>query len=296
MRQPENEMRHIRHRTAATLLAALCAALLVTACGSSSSSSKAASASPCHPAHHLRTIVSGVLSVGVYPYPPYGDQAGNKLAGVDGTILTRIAAMECLKVRPVPGAASSMISDVQTGRADTIMGDWHRTVPRSKIVLQSAPPYVDPMVLVSKSGLGTLRQLKGKTVGSVLGFNWDADLTKLFGGDMKVYPTDQAAYADLKAGRIQVVVDTPGAALFELKTEGMSGYKSVTAAADPAVSSTLLPAQINYPVNKDNPGLSSAISADIATLRANGTITKVLTSFGFPASVAKTGPPRMEGA
>lgn len=290
-------MREVKRRTAAVLLATSCAAVLLAACGSSSSSSsKAASASSCHPLHHVHTITSGVLSVAVYSYPPYGYQVGNHLAGVDGGIIDRIAAMECLKIVPVPGAAASMIPDVQTGRADTAMGDWYRTVPRSKIVQLGAPVYKDQMVLVSTSGVNTISGLKGKTVGSVLGFLWDADLTKLLGGSMKLYPTDQAAYADLKAGRIQVVVDTPGAAIFELKTESMTGYKFPVVAPDPSVAATVNPGQCNYPVAKGNLSLYSAMAADIATLRANGTIAKILVSFGFPASAANPGPPGMLGA
>lgn len=283
-------------RRTAWALAGLCAAFVLTACGSSSSSSKAASNPSCHAAHHVHTIVSGELSVAVYSYPPYGYQSGNQLAGVDGAIIHRIAAMECLNVTPVPGAAASMIPDVQTGRADTAMGDWYRTVPRSKIVKLGAPVYSDQMGLVSNSGLSTIPQLKGKTVGSVLGFLWDADLTKLLGSNMKLYPTDQAAYADLKAGRIQAVVDTPGASLFELKTNGMSGYKYAVVAPDPSVPTTIHPGQANYPVSKDNLGLYNAMAADIAALRANGTIAHILVSRGFPASSANPGPPAMLGA
>jgi polar amino acid transport system substrate-binding protein len=277
------------------LLAVPLVAVIVAACGSSKKVT--AVTRSCHPAHHVHTIVPGVLSVAVYSYPPYGYQVGDHLAGVDGEILTRIAAMECLKVRPVPGAAASMIPDVQTGRADTTMGDWYRTVPRSKIVILGAPVYKDEMVLVSKGGtVKTIPQLKGKKVGSVLGFLWDADLTKLLGGNMKLYPTDEAAYADLKAGRIQVVVDTPGASLFELKTEGMTGYKYEVPPPDPSVAASVHPGQANFPVSKSNPGLASAMDADIATLRANGTIRKILVSFGFPASAANPGPPAMLGS
>jgi polar amino acid transport system substrate-binding protein len=232
----------------------------------------------------------------VYSYPPYGYEANGKLAGVDGAIIGDIAAMECLKVNPVPVAAAAAIPDVQTGRADTAMGDWYRTVPRSKVVILGAPVYLDVMGLVSKSGLSTIPELKGKTVGSVLGFLWDADLTKLLGGNMKLYPTDEAAYADLKAGRIQVVVDTPGASEYELKTEGMTGYVFKQVAPDPAVAATVHSAQSMYPVNKNNPALYAAMAADIAKLRSNGTIAKILVANGFPASSANPGPPAMLGA
>jgi polar amino acid transport system substrate-binding protein len=234
--------------------------------------------------------------VSVYSYPPYGFESNGKLAGVDGAIINDIAALECLKVKPVPVAAAAAIPDVQTGRADTTMGDWYRTVPRSKVVILGAPVYADVMGLVSKSGLSTIPELKGKKVGSVLGFLWDADLTKLLGGDMKLYPTDEAAYADLKAGRLDVVVDTPGASEFELKTEGMTGYVFKQVAADPAVAATVHAAQSMYPVNKSNPGLYAAMAADIAKLRANGTIAKILVANGFPASLANPGPPAMLGA
>jgi polar amino acid transport system substrate-binding protein len=296
-------MRRINRRKAAALLAASCAVLLATACGSSSSSTSSAggaasssSSGSCHPAHQVHTLSQGNLSVSVYSYPPYGYESGGKLAGVDGAIIDDIAALECLKVKPVPVAAAAAIPDVQTGRADTAMGDWYRTVPRSKVVILGAPVYSDVMGLVSKSSLNTISELKGKTVGSVLGFLWDADLTKLLGGNMKLYPTDEAAYADLKAGRIQVVVDTPGASLFELKTESMTGYKFEQVAADPAVAATVHAAQSMYPVNKNNPGLYSAMAADIAKLRANGTIAKILVANGFPASAANPGPPAMLGA
>jgi polar amino acid transport system substrate-binding protein len=230
----------------------------------------------------------------VYPYPPYGFQQGNKLAGVDGDLISRIAAMECLSVKALPGAAAAMIPNVQSGRADTCIGDWYRTIPRSKIVLLSAPVYKDQMVLVSKNGsVSTVSQMKGKKVGSVLGFLWDDDLKTMLGNDVKLYPTDQAAYDDLKAGRTQVVVDTPGAALFEFKTEHMSGYKFKVAPADPAVSATVHPGQATFPVNKSNPALHRAIDADIAKLRADGTIAKVLVAHGFPASAAEAGRPAL---
>jgi polar amino acid transport system substrate-binding protein len=91
-------------------------------------------------------------------------------------------------------------------------------------------------------------------------------------------------------------VDTPGASLFELKTEGMTGYVFKQVAADPAVAATVHAAQSMYPVNKSNPGLYKAMADDIAKLRANGTIAKILVANGFPGSLANPGPPAMLGA
>ena len=63
------------------------------------------------------------------------------------------------------------------------------------------------------------------------------------------------------------------------------------AAPDPAVKATVKPGQTNYQVNKSNPGLSQAISDDLAKLRADGTIKQILTSEGFPAEAAEPGTP-----
>lgn len=251
------------------------------ACGGSSSSSKTstATAKACVPVHKdLKTVSPGLMSVGVYSYPPYGYQKGNEVAGVDGQIITKIAAMECLKIKPVPGAASAMIPSIQSGRADTVIGDWYRTRERSKILLLSDPIYLDKLVLISKEGFDQISQIKGKKVGSVLGFLWNDDLKKALGaGNLKLYPSAQEMYSDLTAGRIQVVADTAGSFTAAKKTNNLSAFTAKPAAPDPAVKATVQPGQTNYQVNKNNPGLSRAISEDLEKLRADGTIKQILT-------------------
>lgn len=279
----------------AALVAVSAGVFFLGACGGSSSSSNTSTstAKACVPVHKdLKTVSPGVMSVGVYSYPPYGFQKGNEVAGVDGQIITKIAALECLKIKPVPGAASAMIPSIQSGRADTVIGDWYRTRERSKILLLSAPIYLDKLVLISKEGFDQISQIKGKKVGSVLGFLWNDDMKKALGaGNLKLYPSAQEMYSDLTAGRIQVVADTSGSFTAAKKTNDLSAFTAKPAAPDPAVKATVKPGQTNYQVNKSNPGLSQAISDDLAKLRADGTIKQILTSEGFPAEAAEPGTP-----
>ena len=103
--------------------------LALTACGGGSTDSSTAPkvSANCKPKHDVKTITPGELSVAAYVYPPFSDVKGNTLGGAEGEIITKIAAMECLKIKVVPGAAAAMIPSITAGRADTTIGSWYRT-------------------------------------------------------------------------------------------------------------------------------------------------------------------------
>lgn len=280
-----------------SILAAIAAAgMALTACGGTDTNNSAAGGdipADCKPKHDVETITPGVLSVAAYVYPPFSDVKGNQLGGAEGEIITRVAAMECLKIKVVPGAAAAMIPSITAGRADTTIGSWYRTEERAKIVRLSAPVIVDQLTLISKSGVDSVPALKGQKVGSILGFLWNDDLKKLLGGDVKLYDTAQAMYADLAAGRIEVVVDTYPSAQSVLKTTPIDGLKFEVPPADPAVRSTQTPGQTNFPVSKTNAALGEAFDANIEELRESGDLEKIVVSFGFKPEAAKAVKPNL---
>ncbi|HMJ94458.1 MAG TPA: transporter substrate-binding domain-containing protein [Thermoleophilaceae bacterium] len=281
------------------MLAALAvAAFAVAGCGGSSGSddSKDASAQKPGCTAKVETVQSGYLSVASYPYPPYADAEGDKLTGAEGEILTKIADKLCLKIRVVRGTAASMIPDIQTGRADTTLGDWYRTAERAKVVRLGAPEFKDINAIVSKSGIKNYQDLKGKTVGSVLGFLWVSDLQKLVGSsNVKLYQTEQAVYADLAAGRIDALVDTLAAAKQQLKQTAVAGATVEIPPNDPSAGSSLLPGQGQFPVNLKNEELGKAMDKALEELRQSGDVRKALVKNGFPAGAAEPGPPTLLG-
>jgi polar amino acid transport system substrate-binding protein len=284
-----------RRFSALTVTIGLCVAL--AACGddtSTDSTTAAGNGSDCTPKHEgLKTIEEGKLSVAAYVYPPFSDVKGQELGGAEGEIVTRIAEMECLDIKVVPGAAAAMIPSIVSKRADTTIGSWYRTAEREKVVRLGAPVIADQLSLISKSGVGTIDELKGKKVGSILGFLWNDDLKKVLGGDVKFYDTATAMYADLAAGRIEVIVDTYPSGQAVLKTTPIAGLKFVVPPANPAVLSTVKPGQTEFPASKDNAALGEAMDENIAELRASGELKKIVVKHGFQPEAADPGEPNL---
>jgi polar amino acid transport system substrate-binding protein len=273
----------------------LAVALALTACGgnSKSSSNDSQAGGACKPAHKVKTIEDGTLTVAAYVYPPFADIKGDKLIGAEGEILTKVAEMECLKIKVVAGASSAMIPNVQSKRADTTLGSWYRTAKRAEVVRLGAPVVADRLSLVSTNGVSSIQDLKGKKVGSVLGFLWNEDMKKLLGGDYKLYDSAEAEYADLKAGRIEVAVNGSSAAAYQLQKHPIDGAKIKVPGPDNAVASTLKAGQTNFPVEKGNATLGEAMDEDVAKLRQNGELKKILDSNGFVPEAAEPGEPNL---
>lgn len=268
------------------VLAAVGAVCLAAGCSSSSSGTKVASG--CKPAHQFSTLEKGKLTVTGEELPPFGHVTGSGVSGVDGDILTAIAKMECLQISGKPVAAAAVVPDVQSGRADVAMGDWNRTAARVKVVAMSDPIYIDQMALVSKAGYTQISQLKGHSVGTITGYLWVQQLQAYLGGSLKLYPSNVQMYADMRTGRLDVGVDGYGPGAHSAK-----GFKTEAAAPDKAVTATLTAPQTGFPISMGNSGLLSAVNADIATLKSNGQIVKLLRANGLPASAADTGAPRL---
>jgi polar amino acid transport system substrate-binding protein len=271
------------------LIGAAAVLLLTTACGGGGGGTEAAG--NCTPKHQFSTIEKGTLTVGVYDLPPYAMTTGlDGMSGVDADVLREIAKRECLTITAQAGNTASLIPSVQQGRADLAIGDWYRTVPRSKVVNLSAPLYLDQMGIVSDAGLSSVTELQGKKVGTVDGYLWVKDLQQVLGDSLRLYPSAVDMNQDLKAGRIEVGVDSYGSALFTHK--GVA-TKVLVAQPDDRVAASKEAAQATFPMAKDNQDMLKAFDETIAELHKDGTITKILEANGLPASAEQTGAPRL---
>ena len=181
----------------------LAAAVLLIALAGAASAEAA-----CTPKHKFQTVSPGAITVAATTYAPfsYMTETGT-VGGVDGEILYKIGAMECLEVKAVLADGGAGIQYVISGKADTTTGDWYRTAARARVVQLSAPLYVDQMAVYSKDGLDSVESLIGRTVGSTEGNLWNADMKKLLGDKLKMYPVSVNMQQDLEAGRIDVGVD-----------------------------------------------------------------------------------------
>jgi polar amino acid transport system substrate-binding protein len=251
-------------------------------------------AQDCKPAHKIDSTVSaGKLTVAIYEYPPFAVTAGGQIGGVDGEILKGVAAAECLAFTPVVVDPAATIQYVLAGKADIAAGDWYRTAERSKVLGLSAPTYLDQMGVYSKEGYSTVESMVGKQVGTVSGFLWVAELQKLLGANLKLYPNPVALAQDLAAGRIQIGVDSYGTGAYAQKKGGYAGIIIKVAEPDPRVQASIQAAQSGFPYTKSNASLGAAMDADIEAMHKDGKIAGFLKSFGLDPSGADVGPPRL---
>ena len=287
---------HLRRRTALGATA-ITAALALVLTGCSSSSTEAAgsgAAAGCTPADKFSTVNEGTLTVATYEFQPHTILSGDGLSGIEGDLLTEIAKRECLTLTvDSAGGASASVPSVQSGRADLAAGDWWRTKARSEIVSLSDPVYLDQGAIITTTDAKTLEDLKGKKVASTVGNLWNDDLTTNYGDNFTVYQDAESEFADLAAGRIDAIVDSVGATVNRFKTAPIEGAEIVPLQPDVNFPSSAHPGQLNWPNTKDNPELTAAINAQIAALRADGTIAKTLEKYGLDPSAATVGEPAM---
>lgn len=263
-------------------------AVTLTSCNSSESTGGGAEvASDCKAAHpDVETLTKGVLKATAYVSPPYTVQKGSSIDGVDGTIIKKLAKMECLSLdlKPVSGAAQ--IAGIQAKRADLGIGGIYYTAERAETLSLSSPMYQDGMALLSKSSLsGSIADLKGKRVGVIQGYLWNTDLQKALGsGNIKVYQSSDGMINDLRNGRLDVAVLTSAEAGYRAKQA--SGLAVSQMQSTPEVAASQGRSNVVMAITKDEVALTTALNEDLKTLLADGTIKSVLTDNGMDPNLA----------
>ncbi|PNV98305.1 substrate-binding periplasmic protein [Pseudomonas protegens] len=248
----------------------------------------------CKPAHTFETLTPGVLSVAAWVFPPYSIPGpGNQLSGVDGEIIKRIAARECLDIKLTVVDPAAVVQSVIARRADVGIGDWYRTAERSKVLGLTAPLYLDVMGIISSEGYSKISELEGQRIGTVQGYLWVDDLKKAFGDNLVLYPNPVAMAQDLAAKRIALGIDSFAVGVASQQKGAYRGMSIKVSEPDPRVKATLEPGQTSFPHTKANTALSVALNENIQALHASGEIAEILGSFGLDKQAANVGAPRL---
>lgn len=270
------------------ILAMLCTVGLFAAAGCTSTTDSAAQStvsSDCKPVdQNLKTVEKGALTVGVPDNPPYtSNETGGGAKGLEIDILKKLAAAECLSLKYVQITYANGIPMIsEQHRIDMASGGWYVTPERNKQVGFTSPTYYDAMAIISKEGCNTIDQLKGKgSVGSGAGFSWEADTKKILGSEMRNYPGTTEMKQDLQAGRIIASLDGYAVAKYTYKEP----YKVEMVKPDPRIEVTRNKPIGAFPIDKQNPELNDALSRLIDKYRADGTLTKILTSNNLSADL-----------
>lgn len=279
----------LRARPLSIALAVVIAAVALSACSSSPTATKSADCTPAHP--DVKTLTAGTLTVGVTDLPPLISTTGDKgYSGVDADIMDGFGKYECLKIAPVAGSVSALVTGVQQGRWDTALGGFYRTKARSEVLLLSDPTYLDKLVIVSKKKYSTFDDLVGLKVGTADGTGYTEDIKKIYGADTMSYPSELNLSQDLDAGRIDAAIDTANQAPAVYNKDL---YKFTPVEADPRVAYSATPGQGCFPVIKTNSSLVEALNDYLAKIKANGKLAAILEKHGLPGSAADTGAPML---
>lgn len=270
------------------LIGALAAS--ATGCASTQPSQVAAD---CKPAAQFDTIADGTLTVAAVQQLPgiNVDVNTKKITGLDSVLLAKFAEENCLRLDVQPLAGAAAVAAMTEGKADVAGGGWYKTADRAKVLGQSETLWYDQAGIVSKAGLSSINDLKGKKVGVVGGSLFEKPLGAAIGAENVVsYQSIDAIFKDLESGRIEAALGAGATLTIQIKERGNDELKISTLNPDPNYAVLTTPGEPNYPYTKTNEALGSALNDFIKRAKTEGTIKDALAEYGITSQTALEGP------
>jgi polar amino acid transport system substrate-binding protein len=231
------------------------------------------------------TIEEGNLIVAFSSVKPISYLEGEKLTGVDGDIITAVATALGLTLVPEEMSFEESLTAVTDGTADVAIGDIYGTEERAGTYSLTDPVYFNATILAVRDGVtvASVADLADKIIGTGEGYSYVSELQGIPGvKEVKEFASAEAVIADLGAGTIDVaVLDPPVLSLAAAENPDWE-LQLVTVEFDSATSPILAAIQpAVFAVNKDNPDLAAAISAEIATMQEDGSLQAILEAHGL---------------
>ena len=267
------------------LLALLLAMIMVmglVACGNSEApaseapASEAAASAPAEApaeAAPAMTVVEGTLTMATNAYfPPYEYYEGDKIVGIDAEIAEAVAAKLGLQLVIEDMEFDSIITAVQTGKADMGLAGMTVTEERLQNVNFSSTYATGVQVVIVKedSDIASLDDLAGKLIGVQLGTTGDIYASDEFGADfVEQYNKGNDAVMALGTGKIDaVIIDNEPAKSYVAANEGLKILETEYAVEEYAAA-----------INKENAALLEAINGALEELKADGTLDAIVAKY-----------------
>ena len=270
----------MKKKMVSILTAAFCASALLAGCGSadtaktSASSAGAASSS----ADGTTTFTVGFDA----EYPPYGymdDETGD-YTGFDLELAEAVCEIYGWKLVKTPINWDAKDTELNSGAIDCIWNGF--TMNGREDDYTWSDPYVDNsqvMVVSENSGINSLSDLAGKTVGvqaasaalDLLQEGGQKELADTFAA-LQQFPDYNNAFVELQAGSIDAVAMDIGVAKYQLESRG-EGYKIL----DEHLNSE------KYAIGfkKGNTELCDKVNEGLQQVLADGTFDKLAEKYGI---------------
>ena len=214
-------------------------------------------------------------------YPPFNmKNAGGELIGFDVDIAKALCAEMNADCEIVAQDWDGIIPGLLAKKYDAIIASMSITPERMQKVDFTKPYYSNYLRFMAAKDKGVMvDKLKGKTLGAQratiaaqhLEDNYRKD------ADIKVYDTQEAAYLDLKSGRIDALLSDIYPAHDWLQQAGNDGYGFVGDSID-------IDDKIGIAVRKGDGDLKNKLNAALQAIRANGTYKKINAKY-FPFDI-----------
>jgi polar amino acid transport system substrate-binding protein len=212
-------------------------------------------------------------------YPPFNNTtADGELVGFDVDIAKALCEAMGRECEIVAQDWDGIIPGLVQGKYDAIVASMSITPERQETIDFTNPYYSNYLALVAKDGGSfTMDDVEDKTIGAqraTVASQWAEDQ---FGrrGDVKLYDTQTAAYSDLTAGRIDVLVSDYLPVAEWLKDN--PDYALIGDKID-------IGDKIGIGIRKGEDELKEALNAALDQIRADGTY-KAINDQYFPVDI-----------
>ena len=220
-------------------------------------------------------------------YPPFNQvEPDGTLSGFDVDIAKAVCDDIKVKCEIVKQDWDGMIPGLLARKYDLIVASMTITDDRKKRVDFTHKYYQSPDVFSARKGSGfTLSKegLSGKAIGVQRGTIHACFVQKVFtDSNVKLYPSQQEAFADLTAGRVDLVFsDAVGTDQQLFKTADGKDFELV---GEPQKDPECLGEGIGIALRKKNDDLREKLNEAIDHIRASGTYTKINAKY-FPFDI-----------
>lgn len=222
----------------------------------------------------LETLKEGVLTVGSdIAFPPfeYKDEQTQETVGFDIDLMNEVGKRVGLKVVFVNAVFDSLIAGLNANKFDCIVSAMTITDERAKQV-DFSDPYIDSnqsLAVVKGSPIKSVSDLEGKVVGVQRGTTGEIKANELKASigfkEIKAYDDTLLAFEDLKAGRVDGVInDLPVSAYLAKKDGGFVIVEEIPTGE-----------QYGIAFRKDSTALREAINKALAEIKADGTYDRI---------------------
>lgn len=235
----------------------------------------------------FKTLKPGVISGAMIGEMPLSGQKDGKAIGSDVEMLETIASALGMKVEWQLYGWPAVIEAVQSNRAEWFGGNFAWNETRSKIMQLTDAAFYTGAYLVMKqdqpfSDKISIEDLKGHTLGTLVGFSMLPDMQKVPGTkEVKLYDTTDAVLRDVVAGRLDfAVLDAPVIDYIILQNPNF-GLKQVPVSANPDYPLLTSKFSAIWGIPPDNTDLFDAVNQGLRWLHKTGKSKEIMARYGL---------------